>query len=188
MEEELKIKGQEDWDNSGLQVGSMNDDIKNIMLTLDMDLHAIQYAVSTNTDLIITHHPFLFSGIKSVDFNTYEGIVIKELITKGISLYSMHTSFDMADYGVSCKLAEKLNISDYHVLHKVNYDLSGYGGVGTIESLNILKYSRIVKEQLNAGYVKLYCDDDKKTVKRVAFCGGSGSDFIDDAIEEKAYI
>ncbi len=166
----------------------MNDDIRNIMLTLDIDSHALKYALNTNTNLIITHHPFLFSGIKSVDFNTYEGNIIKELITNGISLYSMHTSFDMADYGVSRKLSEKLNIKDYHVLHEVNSDLSGYGGIGTVEPLNIVEYAKMVKGQLNAVHVKLYCNDDKKLIKKVAFCGGSGSDFIDDAIQEKADV
>ena len=166
----------------------MNDDINNIMLTLDVDSYAIKYAVNTNADLIITHHPFLFSGIKSINFNTYEGNIIKELIANGISLYSMHTSFDMADYGVSHKLAEKLNIVDYHVLHEVNSDLSGYGGIGTMESVNIVEYAKRVKEQLNAEHIKLYCNDEKKLIKRVAFCGGSGSDFIDDAIQKKADV
>lgn len=187
----MKIKPQESWDNSGLQIGSLNKNIKNIMLTLDMNSYVLKYAVNNNIDLIITHHPFLFSGVKSIDFNTYEGSVIKEMIINDISLYSMHTSFDMATYGVNHKLAEKLNIVDYHVLHEVNIDLSGYGGIGTIDAIepvNIVEYAKIVKEQLNADHVKLFCNDEKKSVKRVAFCGGSGSDFIDDAIQKKADV
>lgn len=158
------------------------------MLTLDMDSYALKYALNTNVDLIITHHPFLFSSIKSIDFDTYEGSIIKELIAGGISLYSMHTSFDMADYGVNYKLAEKLSIKDCRVLHEVNDDLSGYGGIGAIEPVHVVEYARALKKQLNAEYVKLYCNDENKIIKRVAFCGGSGSDFIDDAIQKKADV
>lgn len=158
------------------------------MLTLDIGLDAVDYAVKNNIDLIITHHPFLFSTLKSIDFNTYEGKITRELILGGINLYSMHTNFDMADYGVNSKLAEKLNIADYRVLHAVNSDSSGYGGIGNIEPVNIVEYAKKVKLQLNAEHVKLYCNDDKKVIKNVAFCGGSGSEFIEDAIQKEADV
>lgn len=158
------------------------------MLTLDIDLDAVAYAVKNDIDLIITHHPFLFSTLKSIDFNTYEGKITRELVINDINLYSMHTSFDMADYGVNRKLAEKLNIDNYHVLHAVNNDLSGYGGIGNIEPVNIVEYAKKVKIQLNAEHIKLYCKDDKKIIKKVAFCGGSGSEFIEDAIRKEADV
>jgi len=188
LENELKIKQQESWDNSGLQIGDLSNDIKNIMLTLDVDSDAVDYAVNNNIDLIITHHPFLFSALKSVDFSTYEGNMIRKLIVNNINLYSMHTSFDMADYGVNRKLAERLNIDNYQVLHVVNSDLSGYGGIGNIEPVNIVEYAKKVKLQLNAKHIKLYCNDDKKVIRKVAFCGGSGSEFIDDAIQKEADV
>lgn len=184
----MKIKQQEAWDNSGLQIGDFNNDISNIMLTLDMDLEALDYAINNNIDLIITHHPFFFSPIKSVDFSTYEGEIIRGMIINGISLYSMHTSFDMADYGVNTKLAEILNINNYDVLHPVGRDLSGYGGIGNIEPINLVEYAKRVKLQLKAEHIKLYCKDQKKVIENVAFCGGSGSEFIEDAIQKKADV
>lgn len=186
LENELKIKTQESWDNSGLQIGSLNDDIKNIMLTLDIDLELVEFAIKSDIELIITHHPFLFSNIKSIDYSTYEGSIIHKLIINNINLYSMHTSFDMADLGVNQKLAEKLNIKSYDVLHVVNKDLSGYGGIGDIEPINIVEYAKMVKSNLNAEYIKLFCNDNDQVIKRVAFCGGSGSEFINDAIDRNA--
>jgi len=182
------LKTQESWDNSGLQIGDKNSDIKNIMLTLDIDLDNIEYAVTKNIDLIITHHPFLFSSLKSIDFNTYDGKVIKTLIKNNINLYSMHTNYDMADFGVNNKLAEKLNIKNYKVLHVVNDDTSGYGGIGYIEPTNIINYAKEIKSVLNAEHIKLFLNDKQKIINKVAFCGGSGSDFIIDAINNNADV
>lgn len=188
LEKELKLKPQEAWDNSGLQVGDKNNDIKKIMLILDIDFEAVQYAANNNIDLIITHHPFLFSTIKSIDFNTYEGRLIQTLIKNNINLYSMHTNFDSAELGVNQKLAEKLNIKSYDVLHVLSSDNSGYGGVGSIEPKNIIEYAKEIKTLLNAEYVKLYCNNNDRIISRVSFCGGGGSDFIVDAINKKADV
>ena len=158
------------------------------MLTLDIDEIIVEQAVNEQIDLIITHHPFIFSGLKSIDFNTYEGRIIQNLINNNINLYSMHTSFDMADAGVNQKLASKLGIQNYETLKIINQDLSGYGGVSDINPVKIEDYAKEVKNNLNALYIKLYCNDSNRVVKRVAFCGGSGSDFINDAIEKKADV
>lgn len=167
-----------------MQVGDLNEDIRNIMLTLDINYETVEFAISNNIELIITHHPFLFSNIKSINYSTYEGSIIRMLIKNNINLYSMHTSFDMADLGVNQKLAERLNIKNYDVLHIVNKDLSGYGGIGNIEPFNIIEYSKMVKSNLKAEHIKLYCNSNDKIIRRVAFCGGSGSEFIKDAIDK----
>ena len=178
----MKLKQQESWDNSGLQIGDSNNDIKKIMLTLDVDFNAVNYAIENKVDLIITHHPFLFDSIKSIDYNTYDGKIIRALIINNINLYSLHTSLDMAEKGINYQLANKLGIDDYNVLHKVDTDKSGYGGIGEIEAVNIVEFAKYVKESLNCSNVKLFCSYKNKIVKKVAFCGGSGSEFITDAV------
>lgn len=186
--EELKLKQQESWDNSGLQIGSMYIDVKNILLALDIDIDTVNYAIDENIDLIITHHPFLFNNIKSIDFDTYDGKLIKSLTLNDINVYSMHTSLDMAELGVNYSFAQKLAIKEFDILHHINDDNSGYGGISTIKPINIVEYARFVKESLGCEYLKLYCNDQKLNVNKVAFCGGSGSDFIDDAIINKAGV
>ena len=188
INDEIKLKAHESWDNSGLQIGSKMVYINKIMLTLDLDLEAAEYAVNEKVDLIITHHPFFFTSIKKIDTDTYDGKIIKMLVQNNINLYSMHTSYDMAEKGVNYDLARKLNILNYDILHPINIVNSGYGGIGEITPLNIVDFTKHVKESLKADYVKLYCGDDKKIVKRVAFCGGSGSEFIEDAINLNADV
>ncbi|WP_326908991.1 Nif3-like dinuclear metal center hexameric protein [Sedimentibacter sp. MB31-C6] len=188
LESKLKIKTQETWDNSGLQIGNLNSDIKNIMLILDLDLDSVKYAIKSGINLIITHHPFIFGSLKSIDFNTYDGLIIKNLILNNINLYSMHTNLDMAEYGVNYKLAQKLSIRNYAILHEVNESDNGYGGIGNIEEQNIIKYAESVKDSLNCSNIKLYCNDLNKKIRKIAFCGGSGSDFIDDAINKGADV
>lgn len=158
------------------------------MLTLDVDSNIIEYAINNKIELIITHHPLFFSSLKSIDYSTYEGKLIKEIINNNINLYSMHTNFDMAAYGVNYQLSQVLSIKDYEVLHVVNTDSSGYGGVGQIEPINIVGYANAVKELLKVDYIKLYCNNEDKIIRKVAFCGGSGSDFIKDAIAKKADV
>ncbi len=183
---EVKMKEHESWDNSGLQIGSKMVYINKIMLTLDLDLEAAEHAVNENVDLIITHHPFFFSSIKKIDMDTFDGKIIKLLITNNINLYSIHTSYDMAEQGVTYDLAKRLNIHNYKVLHPINIDNSGYGGIGEISPVNLKQYANYVKEAIGAEYVKLFCNDDEQIIKKVAFCGGSGGEFIEDAINLNA--
>jgi len=188
LEDSLKLKKQEDWDNSGLQIGNMDCNIKTVMLTLDLDLNTVNYAKDKNVDLILAHHPFLFDSIKSIDLNSYDGKIIKLLIQNNINVYSMHTSLDMADMGVTRALAEKLNINNCSVLHEINEDSSGYGGIGDIEETGILEFTKKVKQSLNCSMIKLYTPDKHLKITKAAFCGGSGSDFIPDAEKKGAHV
>ena len=183
LEEELKLKKQEPWDNSGLQIGQKEVNINKIMLTLDMNMDVLETSIKENVGLIITHHPFFFDSIKKIDLDEYDGKIIKSIIENNISLYSIHTSFDMADIGITYALAEKLGISDYKVLHPVDINNSGYGGVSNISPINIIDFAKQTKKSLKIKNVKLYSTGNDRIVKRVAFCGGSGSEFIEDAIK-----
>lgn len=83
---------QEKWDNSGLIVGSMEDEVKNVYLSMDLDLPLVE--TLDNNSLIITHHPLIFSGLKKINYDSYSTKILKELIKKDISLISMHTNID----------------------------------------------------------------------------------------------
>ncbi len=187
LEKELKLKNQEKWDNSGLQIGDLSSDIKKIILILDLDESSVKFAVDNSVDLILTHHPFLFNPVKSIDYNTYDGKIIRELIKNNINVYSMHTNLDMADYGVNYELAAKLGLKKYDVLHVANdIDGSGYGGISDINPINIVEYANVIVKNIGCKNLKLFCSDSGITIKKVAFCGGSGSDFIQDAINKGA--
>lgn len=83
---------QEKWDNSGLNLGNMEQEISKIYLSLEVDM-ALAQSIEPNS-LIITHHPLIFSPLKNLDTNTYPSNILSLLISKNCSLIAMHTNFD----------------------------------------------------------------------------------------------
>ena len=117
MENIASIKLAENkWDNSGLQVGDENSEIRKIMLVLDVTIEVVNRAIEQNVDLIISHHPMLFSNIKKIDKRDKKGKIIFELIKNDIAVYSAHTNLDACLEGVSVQLAKKLEIDTYKIL------------------------------------------------------------------------
>lgn len=95
---------QEKWDNSGVLVGSLDDEIENVYISIDLDLELAK-SIEPNS-LIITHHPLIFSGIKRVNYDTYSTKILKELIKKDVCLISMHTNIDKTH--LNLYVAEKI--------------------------------------------------------------------------------
>lgn len=105
-----------DWDNSGLQVGDPKALVNKILLSLDMDKEVLEEAKSKGCQLIITHHPFLFKGLKKINLQSSAGILIKELILNKINLFSAHTNLDCTEEGVNDVLARLLGLKDLKIL------------------------------------------------------------------------
>lgn len=192
LNEKLMLSNQESWDNSGLQIGDYNNEVEGIVLSLDLSEEVVDYAIKEKVNLIITHHPLLFSSIKCINLTTLQGRLISTLIKNNISVVSFHTSLDAALNGMTKELAKKLGVTEYSVLHQNYIDESnnifGFGGMGFVEKSTIKKYANFVKENLNCDTIKVFSDDLNKDVYKVAFCGGSGADFIEDAIKKLADV
>ncbi len=92
LDEIAPFETAESWDNSGLLLGDMEQEFSQIVLSLDLSSEVMQKA--PNGSLIVTHHPFLFSSIKKIDFETSHGKLVKEAIKKDISIVAMHTNYD----------------------------------------------------------------------------------------------
>lgn len=105
------------WDNSGLQIGSLNNEVNKILICLDLEQSALDKAIAEKVDLIITHHPFFFKSIKTINTDKYPGNYIKRLIENNISVYSAHTNVDAAQNGLSQILAEKIGLGDIKILY-----------------------------------------------------------------------
>lgn len=120
IEDMAPVETQEEWDNSGLQIGDINKEIEGLLLVMDITDKSVQYAKRNGLNMIIAHHPFLFTELKTIDFSTYKGKLIKEIIESDILIYSAHTNLDKAELGVNRVLAEKLDLtgiekfSDYY--------------------------------------------------------------------------
>lgn len=157
-----------DFDNSGLLIKGKDKDIKKIMVSLDATKEVIDNACEKEVDLLITHHPIIFKGIKKIDSD----LNIVNLLKKDISVISAHTNFDMAKGGMNDILAKKLDLIDIKELK----DTEGMGRIGelkqTMKSDEFLKMIKIkLKTSIRAGNVN-------KDIKKVALLGGSGGEFF----------
>lgn len=112
----------ESWDNVGLLVGSPLQDVSNLMVALDVTGDVIKQAIATHTDMIITHHPFIFKGIKNVRADLPHGRLLTELIKNDIAVYAAHTNLDIAVGGINDVLANRLHLADIEVLSSSHSD------------------------------------------------------------------
>ncbi len=102
----------ETWDNTGLQIGSLDKQVERVLISLDLDAEILEKALLEKVDMIITHHPLFFKPLKNINFDLPEGALIKSLIKSDISVYSAHTNLDAGDLGLSQVLAEKFELQD----------------------------------------------------------------------------
>jgi dinuclear metal center YbgI/SA1388 family protein len=107
---------QESWDNSGLQVGEPDQEISSALLTLDITDEVMDEAVKSRTDLIVSHHPLIFSGLKRLIGQSATERLVVMAVKNNIAIYSAHTNLDSVCNGVSWKMAEKLNLTNVRVL------------------------------------------------------------------------
>ena len=100
---------QMEGDNSGLLVGSPSQEVRHILFALDVTQPVIDEAVALGVELIVTHHPLMFSAIRSLTDETYEGRLIRRLVRENISLISAHTNLDKASGENIMELFKKIN-------------------------------------------------------------------------------
>lgn len=117
------FKLQESYDNSGLLVGNPNQEIHKILVSLDITENTINEAISNNFDLIISHHPIIFSGLKSLTGRTSEERVVMEAIKNNISIIALHTNLDNVNHGVNKMIAQKLGLQNLKILKPLSNNL-----------------------------------------------------------------
>ncbi len=107
---------QESYDNAGLLVGDPDEEIKGVMICLDSTEAVLDEAIQSGCNLIIAHHPIIFSGLKKITGKNYIERVVIKAIRNGLSIYALHTNLDNVRMGVNAKIAEKLGLSDLKIL------------------------------------------------------------------------
>ena len=183
---------QEEWDNSGMQVGDTGREVSSVLLTTDITEDVVNEAIICGCDLIISHHPLLFHGLKQVCGQTPQARIVEMAIKHDIAIYSAHTNLDSVIGGINTKLAERLGIIDYRILIPNNPNiLNNPTGLGVIGRLpQPMRYEDLiayVRETLDCTYVR-YTRPKSEMIQTVALCGGSGVEFIDQAIEQGADV
>lgn len=189
LEEQSPEKFACDWDNVGLLVGDFEQEVQKIYIALDATEETIAEAVKEKADLLLTHHPMIFRGLKKVNSHDFTGKRVIKLIENHISCYAMHTNFDVK--GMAELAAQKMSLIDCQVLDITDLGEQGPEGIGRVgdlpEEISLETCVRQVKEAFTVDMVKVFGDLSQK-VKRAAICPGSGKSVISCALNAKAQV
>lgn len=189
LEKRYPADAAEEWDNVGLLTGEDTNEISHVFVALDLTEETLDEAIEAGADMIITHHPMIFTGLKKINNHSFTGKKIIKLIQKGIVYYAMHTNYDvlgMAD--LSADYTRMHNTRVLCVTEERNGETQGFGRVGELEKeMTLREYAQLIRESLKLNEVKVYGDLDSK-VKCAAVCTGSGKSMIGDAIRAGADV
>lgn len=179
LEELYPPKNAESWDNVGLTVGDRKKEIKKIQISLDATEKAIDYAIENGVDMIITHHPMIFKGVKNIDYSTVMGRKIIKLIQNDILVYGLHTNLDASKDGLNSFVASMLGAKESKILDPVDEEQEvGIGRIYTLEKEStILDYVKLVKETFKIENLRVICEDENKKIRKIAVVNGSGMSY-----------
>ncbi len=167
----------EDWDNVGLLVGDRNQEVKKVLLALDVTTEVVDEAINTGANLIVAHHPIIFKAIKNVVNGNAIGDKLIKLIKNDIAVYVMHTNFDSADGGTNDVVFDLLNLENREVLEPIEgYENCGLGRVGTLpKKMLVNELLQFLKDTNKFDYINYSLDFEgmNKEVKKVGLCTGS---------------
>lgn len=180
---------QENYDNAGLQVGNPDMQVSAVLLCLDVTEDILAEAVERECNLIVSHHPLIFKGLKRLTGSTPVERIVMNALASGVAIYSAHTNLDSAFEGVSYEIAHSLGVRDARALRPVGDDPRlGLGVIGDITPTPRLEFLRRVKETFDVRSLRFSAIDHRIVIRRVAVCGGSGASMIPDALREHADI
>lgn len=170
-----------DWDNSGEQIQFSNEVVNRVLTTLEVTDKVIDEAISKDCNLILSHHPLLFSKFNVISDSEAKGNLIMKLISNKISVYSVHTNYDVAEGGTSDYLAKQLDLKDIITIP----GSEGFAMAGFLQ--NEMKLSEFVKMASESTKTPLnevrFTGDGEKLVHKIGLCAGSGADFILNAFD-----
>ena len=190
LEEFAPLCWQEEYDNSGLIVGDKNLEISSALLCIDVTEEVIDEALSLSCKMIIAHHPLVFMGLKHICGENYVERCVVKAIKNEIAIYAAHTCWDNAPQGVNYRIAEKIGLKNIKILvpKSIENENVGAGVVGVLdESEGELDFLNRLKNVFSIKCIKHSPLLDKK-IKRVALCGGSGSEYLQNAIDCEADV
>jgi dinuclear metal center YbgI/SA1388 family protein len=195
---------QESYDNSGLIVGEMGAQVSKALLCLDSTEAVVDEAIAKGCDLIISHHPIVFGGLKRFTGGDYVQRALIKAIRNNIAIYACHTNLDnVLRGGVNERIAQQLEFAVERVLRPIGADLGSFVGIGGLDDsdvfrtagagvlcnlqkpMNVLDFLQHVKAKMGVEVVK-YTKCDVDMVSKVAICGGAGSFLIGDALRAGA--
>ncbi len=177
------------WDNVGLLVGSLEKEIHKVYIALDASDEAVEEAIEKQADLILTHHPLIFQGMKRITQEDFIGRRVIAMIRADLCYYAMHTNFDVM--GMAELAAEKIHLTQQTPLETtgaVDDAAYGIGRVGELETeMSVAACCELVKSAFELDHVKVFARGDQM-LKRAAICPGSGKSYVSHAIRAGADV
>ncbi len=186
MNAAFPVELQEKYDNAGEQIIFEEKKIKSILFSLDIDMATVEEAISSGSNLIVTHHPFLFKPLKKINSNEIEGNILIKLIENKISLYSAHTNLDSVYFS---KLSEKIGYDSKTPIYRNNKledgKIYGFGSIVNLEkNISLELFIDKVKESLDLDYLQ-YSGSKLQNISSIAFLNGAGGGKIFDLVDNK---
>lgn len=167
IEKFAPLELQESWDNSGYQIYLGDRDVKKVLLCLSVTQNVINQALEKNCDLVISHHPLFYVPL---EFN------------KNIPIYSAHTNLDKTDGGTTDTL---IRVLGFNKAQKISDFLRL---VSLEKEISLENFINLIKEKLNIKTLKVINNLNKQNIGKIAFCAGSGMDFLNIVQENKADV
>lgn len=189
-----------EWDNPGLIAGRGEKEVKKILLALDATDTVIEEAVSTGTDLLLTHHPLIFKPLKRINDGEFIGRRLIKLIQNDISYYAMHTNFDAAPGCMGDLAADALMLDNRRVLEVMGTTKQedgkeaeyGIGKTGSLlQPMPLAMLAQFVKKTFEIPFVTVYGEEIQfQSIRKVAICPGAGGSLLKEALKSgaEAYI
>jgi len=179
----------ETWDNIGLLVGNPSQEVTDVLVGLDPTSRLLNEAIAQGANTIVTHHPLIFHPLHAIYSTTPIGLFLEKALTNRINIIACHTNLDSARHGVSDALADCFNLLDVEPL-SINSALpgTGIGRIGNFkESLDRARFLQRVFDTLNLPSVHIAGRLPDRILK-LALCGGSGSEFAEQAFANGADV
>ncbi len=174
----------EKWDNVGLMVGDLEKNIRKVYICLDVTSENVNNAINLGADMIISHHPLIFTPLKQITEDTTTGSIIRTIIKNDIAVYSAHTNLDNANGGMNDILAEKLGLenirpfTDEECIDGNGNPLDNIGRIGYLDSpIELDDFKSLVKSILGCRSIRSV-GDPSEAIHTVALCSGAGGDGI----------
>ncbi|MBF7123214.1 Nif3-like dinuclear metal center hexameric protein [Pediococcus pentosaceus] len=175
-------------DPVGLQIGNVNNDIKRVMVTLDVRPEVVDEAIKQNCDMIFSHHPLIFRPIKNLDLSNPQNQMYAKLIQNSILVYSAHTNLDVAKGGMNDWLTEAMGLNHVQTVYSNHYD-TNIGRIGVLPTpVTVEKFAKTLKKTFNLDGLRLVISDNEAMVKNVAVVGGDGGKFYPEMLKAGADV
>lgn len=178
---------QESWDNSGLLIGSPQDPVHGVLVGFDCTPELIEEAVEKGCDMVVTHHPLIFKGIRRINSGDPVGAAVMKAVQKGVAVYAAHTTADKVIGGVSGAMARRLDLKDVEFLEP-GPEGFGLGCVGNWAEPRTGKEAlSFVKERFGLKVIRS-SKPLESPISRVALLGGGGGGEIESALRAGAQL